>query len=173
MAGLPYPQELETDISIPGLGKFHMRPVKPGDESAFAAFTLRMKRADTRMRFFSPFKALPEALISRLTHIDYDREMAFVLFDAKGNVGGVGRLSTDADNARAEFALIVRSDLKHHGMGRFLLERLIAYAKSHGISEIFGDVLAENDAMLTLAREMGCEISIPPMGIVRATLILN
>ena len=78
-------------------------------------------------------RELPPGLLARLTQIDYDREMAFVLQDAKsGDFLGVSRISTDPDNIRAEFAVSVRSNLKGHGLGRLLMERLIAYAKARG-----------------------------------------
>ena len=115
---------------------------------------------------------MPPALLSRLTQIDYDREMAFVLFDAKNDIAGVGRLVADPDGVRAEFAVLVRTDLKGHGVGSALMDKLRSYARSRGIAEIFGDILLENGPMLALCRSMGFDISPPSHGVVRATLIL-
>jgi acetyltransferase len=168
----PYPQELETHETISGTGEFLMRPVRPEDAPAFIRFSARVTPEDVRLRFFSPFKSLPPVLLARLTQIDYDREMAFVLFDAENEVAGVGRLAADPNGLRAEFALLVRSDLKHHGIGRLFMRHLVDYAKPRGIGELFGDVLAENAPMLALCRDLGCEISPPSQGIVRATLRL-
>ena len=166
----PYPQELETHETVAGAGEFFMRPVRPEDAPAFDRLSLRVTPEDIRTRFFSSFNTLPAKLRARLTQIDYDREMAFVLFDAQAEIAGVGRLSTDPDGTRAEFAVLVRSDLKGLGIGRLLMNRLVSYARVRGIGEIFGDVLAENEAMLALCRELGCQISPPNSGIVRATL---
>jgi acetyltransferase len=114
---------------------------------------------DIRLRFFTPMRALPPGLLARLTQIDYDREMAFVLVDRRnGEFLGVSRFSADPDNIRAEFAVTVRSDLKGHGLGRLLMQRLIAYAKSRGTAEMVGDVLEENARMLALCRELGFTI---------------
>jgi acetyltransferase len=84
----------------------------------------------------------------------------------------VARIAADPDNARAEFAVTVRSDLKGHGAGRFLMQRIGAYAKKRGIGELFGDILAENTSMLALCRELGCSISSAPhdQSLMRATL---
>jgi acetyltransferase len=172
MAIRPYPQELESRETIPGLGEFLMRPVRPEDAPAFVRLSERLAPEDVRLRFFSPFKTLPPVLLARLTQIDYDREMAFVLFDAQNEVAGVGRLSADPDGARAEFAVLARSDLKGHGIGHLFMDRLIAYARARGIHELFGDTLVENEPMLTLCRELGFKISAPSRGIVRATLVL-
>ncbi|HTQ14206.1 MAG TPA: bifunctional acetate--CoA ligase family protein/GNAT family N-acetyltransferase [Rhizomicrobium sp.] len=168
----PYPQALESDASGPGHEGYRFRPIRPEDAPAIAAFAARVTPEDTRMRFFTPFKTLPRTLLARLTQIDYDREMAFVLFDERDAVAGVSRLAADPDGVRAEFAVIVRSDLKHRGLGRLLMDRLIAYARRRGIAEIFGDVLAENGAMLALCRDLGCALGTPSAGIVRATLPL-
>jgi len=168
----PYPQELETREAIPGLGEFLMRPVRPEDAPAFVRLSERLAPEDVRLRFFSPFKTLPPALLARLTQIDYDREMAFVLFDAQSEVAGVGRLAADPDGARAEFAVLARSDLKGHGIGHLFMNHLIAYARARGIRELFGDTLVENEPMLALCRELGFKISVPSHGIVHATLVL-
>jgi acetyltransferase len=125
------------------------------------------------MRFLSYFREISSALLARLTQIDYDREMAFVLFDPQNEVAGVVRLSADPDGQRAEFALLTRSDLKRRGIGRLLMNRLIAYAGTRGIGELFGDVLAENSAMLALCRGLGFSISAPSRGVVRAVLVLS
>ena len=97
-------------------------------------------------------------MLARLTQIDYDREMAFVLFDSAGAVAGVARIAADPDNLRAEFAVLVRSDLKGLGAGRLLMQRLGAYARDRGIGELFGDILSENTGMLALCRELGYSI---------------
>ena len=52
----------------------------------------------------------------------------------------VARLAADPDNQRAEFAVTVRSDLKGHGIGRLVMQRLITYARQRGIGEVFGMV---------------------------------
>jgi acetyltransferase len=168
----PYPAELEADIDIAGAGSFHIRPVRPEDAAAFTQFAARVNEADMRMRFFSPFRAVPPSLLARLTQIDYDREMALVLFDAAQTVAAVGRLAAEPDGLRAEFALLVRTDLKGRGIGSDLLQRLIAYARQRGVVEIWGDVLLENSTMLTICREFGFRIEPAAHGIMHATLSL-
>ncbi|MGN6517749.1 MAG: bifunctional acetate--CoA ligase family protein/GNAT family N-acetyltransferase [Rhizomicrobium sp.] len=169
----PYPDDLEGYLDVPGAGRFRVRPVKPEDAPAFIAFAQRLSNEDMRMRFFSPLRALPSSLLARLTQIDYDREMAFVLFDSGDAVVAVGRLAADPDGERAEFALAVRTDLKGRGIGYSLLQRVIAYARQRRIGEIWGHVLPENDTMLTLCRELGFSESRPAEGIVLVSLRLS
>ena len=172
----PYPKELEHVEHVDGMGEMLLRPIRPEDAPALEQMFAQLLPEDMRLRFFSPMRALPPGLLARLTQIDYDREMAFVLQDAKsGEFLGVGRISTDPDNIRAEFAVIVRSDLKGHGLGRLLMQRLIAYAKARGTAEMVGDVLEENARMLALCRELGFAIQPQPenRGVVRAFVQLN
>ena len=98
--------------------------------------------------------------------------MALVLFDSAGTVAAVARLVADPDGLRAEFALLVRTDLKGRGIGSALLQKLVGYARQRGIAEIWGDVLLENSAMLVICREFGFKLSPATQGIVRASLTL-
>ncbi len=170
----PYPKALEHRETIPGMGEFFLRPVRPQDASGFMRFFERLEPDDVRLRFFSPLRSVPPNLLARLTQIDYDREMAFVLFDAEDELMGIAHFSADPDKQRAEYAVIVRSDLKGNGIGRALMQQIVAYGKQFGVREIFGDVLEENAMMLALCRELGCTIA--PLagaaGVVRTTLLL-
>jgi acetyltransferase len=67
----------------------------------------------------------------------------------------VARAIADPDGNRAEFAIIVRSDLKGQGLGRLLMEKLIAYCRGRGIREIVGEALHSNRALLGMVRKLG------------------
>jgi acetyltransferase len=171
----PYPKELERVYTAPNVGEVLCRPVRPEDEQAFLKLFARLTPEDVRLRFFAPLRELPQRQLARLTQIDYDREMAFVLETRggpeAGAILGVARLAADPDNQRAEFAVTVRSDLKGRGIGTHLMERLLDYARERGIGEIFGDILAENAAMIALCRDF--KFAIKPLAetaeILRAT----
>jgi acetyltransferase len=172
----PYPTALERREHIAGVGETLLRPVRPEDAPAFNAFFDRLTPEDVRLRFFSMWHRIPSRQLVRLTQIDYDRDMALVLFaEASNEILGIVRLSADPNNERAEFAVIVRSDLKGKGLGRTLMLRLLDYARGRGIHVIFGDILRENHAMITLSRKLGFTISSTPGApdIVQATLPLS
>jgi acetyltransferase len=168
----PYPKELEAREPISGLGEFLVRPVRPEDAKAFTAFFTRLAPEDVRLRFFSPLRSLPNNLLSRLTHIDYDRDMAFVMFNDKSELVGIAHFSADPDKVKAEYAVLIRSDLKGNGMGTALMKRIIEYARQYGVGEIFGDVLEENTMMLSLCRDLNFTIApvVGSPGMVRASL---
>ena len=156
-----YPTELEKTVRARDGKMLTLRPIRPEDEPALQEFVRRQSPEDRRLRFFSLVKELDHRMAARLTQIDYDREMALVLLDPLATtpeILGVMRISADADGTRAEYAGAVRSDLKGLGLGRLLLEEIIEYCRQRGIGEIWGEVLAENDAMLRLVRRLGFSV---------------
>jgi acetyltransferase len=118
---------------------------------------------DLQLRFFHAVKSLPRSALARFTQIDYDREMAFIAAARDGDGGeetlGVARAIADPDRIRAEFAILVRSDLKGRGLGALLMKKIIRYCRDREIGEVVGDVLATNERMLALARDLGFEIA--------------
>jgi acetyltransferase len=67
----------------------------------------------------------------------------------------VARLVRESDGHSAEFAVIVQPDVKHHGVASHLMQRLIDWARQGGITEVVGQVLAENAPMLAFVRHLG------------------
>jgi len=138
----------------------HVRPVAPTDAPHLQEMIRRTDPDDIRMRFLHAMKQLPDKLAARLSQIDYAREMAFLAIDeSDGSVLGVSRLVADANNERAEYAVIVRTDWKGRGLGYALMNRLIEHARARGLHELFGDVLGENAPMLKMCRELGFQIA--------------
>jgi acetyltransferase len=156
----PYPSELEGRVEHKGV-RYRIRPIQPEDEPALMEAFRRLSPEDVRMRFFAPLRALSHEMAARLTQIDYDREMALVLAEEGAGAEsfvGIVRLAADPDFDKAEFAIIVLSHRQGRGIGRLLMDQIIAYAKTRGIRQVFGDVLAENHRMLSLARDLAFEI---------------
>jgi acetyltransferase len=159
LAICPYPKGLEETLTLSGGQTLALRPIKPEDEPAFQALFSRLSRDEIRFRFLNAMKMLTHTLAARLTQIDYDREMALVLCEPDSQkepmLYGVVRIAADPDNERAEFAILLQGDMTGLGLGPMLLRRIIQYAKSRGIREIFGEVLAENKPMLRLCEAFG------------------
>ena len=118
---------------------------------------------DIRFRFLTPRKEFSHKFIARFTQIDYSRAMAFIALDKEQKeLLGVARLAADPDYIKAEYAVIVRSDLKGTGIGWALMRHLIRYAEKEGLRELVGDVLASNQRMIEMCRTLGFEISPDP-----------
>jgi acetyltransferase len=174
----PYPKELEEDIPLADGRTLSLRPILPEDEPALQAAFAKLTPEEIRLRFFVPVKTLSHVVAARFTQIDYDREMALILTErgipGKTEIYGVVRISADPDNEHAEYAIIVRGDMTGLGLGVVLMRRIIDYARSRGIGEIYGDVLRENKTMLKLCQALGFTQSRVPdePSIVRVTLNL-
>jgi len=159
LAILPYPSGLDEEVEIGDGRRVRVRPIRPEDEPAHDAFFRRLSPDDVRFRFFGLVREMPHSQLARYTQIDYDREMAFIAVDESAPDGpetlGVVRAIEDPDRDRAEFAIIIRSDLKGKGLGHALLERMVRYCRSRGVRELVGQVLPDNRAMLDLAGSLG------------------
>lgn len=174
----PYPLELEETLPLPDGSTLQIRPVRPEDAPAFIAGFTRLSREDIRMRFMHIVKELTVAEATRLTQIDYDREMALVAFRQRPNQApegcGVARLISEPNRERAEFAIILLREATGIGLSSLLLHRLIRYARARGLRELYGEILRENQPMLELCRAMGFTVCTCPQDarVMIATLVL-
>jgi acetyltransferase len=133
-----------------------IRRLRPEDMALYRNFLADVSAEDLRLRFFADIAELSAAEIDKLSHLDYKHEMAFIALDEDtGRMLGLVRLKDELDERTAEFAVLVRSRLKGHGLGWLLMQRVIDYAKEKGLRRVYGDVLAENSAMLQMSAELG------------------
>ncbi|HGK7626221.1 TPA: protein lysine acetyltransferase, partial [Klebsiella pneumoniae] len=173
----PYPHQLEEWVVMKNGDRCLFRPILPEDEPQLLAFIAQVTKEDLYYRYFSEINEFTHDDLANMTQIDYDREMAFVAVRTsaeKSEILGVTRAISDPDNIDAEFAVLVRSDLKGLGLGRRLLEKLIAYTQSHGLQRLNGITMPNNRGMIGLARKLGFTVDIQlEDGIVSLSLPLN
>jgi acetyltransferase len=173
----PYPKELEEWVNV-GDWRVLLRPIRPEDEPQHHEMAVRTDPEDLRTRFFHPIRTFSHERLAGYTQIDYSRNMAFIASyvdaDGRPHTLGVVRAMSDPDLERAEFAVLIRSDLKGKGLGYALMDKIIRYCKARGIRVLWGDVLAENRAMLEMGAALGFKrtLSEEP-GIVTLTLPLQ
>jgi acetyltransferase len=111
------------------------------------------------LRFFSTLKYMPKEVLERVTHIDYDKQMAIVaLIDESGRdrMVGVGQynLLEDDPNA-AEFAIVVQDSLQGLGIGSAILYHLAHVAKLQNVHTIVGYIMNENRKMFGALKKSG------------------
>jgi acetyltransferase len=171
----PYPKELEEEVVFDGRTVL-LRPLRPEDEPQHREFVSHISEEDMQSRFFHAVKVLPSGDLAYLTQLDYERAMAFIAVamgeGGKSETIGVVRAQADPDNECAEFAVIVRSDLKGHGLGSLLMEKIIRYCRQRGVRRICWDVIATNTRMQQLAAAQGFHAETAREGVVRVTLEL-
>lgn len=156
----PYPAELVEQWTACG-DTLEVRPIRPEDAEAHLALFHRLAPEDIRYRFFSLLRELSPEQVNRLTHIDYDREMAMIAVRGSETVG-VARLVREPSGTEAEFAIAVDSAMKGRGIGRHLMRRILDWARRQGVTAVVGQVLAENHRMLGFIRGLGFEFSRVP-----------
>lgn len=157
----PYPDTLESTLSLP-TGIFHIRPIRPEDEPKLLDMIGRSSLEDLRSRFLGALRTVPHALAARLSQIDYDREMALVAVNQEGALTAVCRIVIDPNFEQAEYAIMVRTDLKGHGLGTALTQAIFRYARVRGVKTAWGDTLATNEHMLHLASDFGASVEAHP-----------
>jgi acetyltransferase len=151
-----------------------IRRIQPEDKTLYSDFLRDVSADDLRLRFFARVGELSAAESDRLSHLDYSHEMAFIALDEKtGEMLGLVRLRDELDEETAEFAILVRSRLKGHGLGWLLMQRVIDYAKEKGLRRVYGDVLAENASMLQMTEELGFHAEDIGSGLKRVVLNLK
>jgi len=153
---------METTTS--GEVNIFVRPIKPEDAPLLVELFNTLSSRSIYYRFFGPMKRMPPDMLARFTQIDYDRDMALVVFaveDGKvlGKILGVSRLFRDSDGKIAEFSVVVSDPWQGKGIGAALMEKLIGIAKEQGVEYLWGIVLAENTQMLALGKSLGFTIS--------------
>lgn len=154
----PYPAELMESWQA-GDQLFTIRPIRPEDAAAHTDFIRRIPHEDLRYRFFTALREVAPEQMARLTQIDYTREMAFIAVRATDHATvGVSRLVRESDAAAGEFALLVQPDAKGMGLATHLMQRLLAWALTQGMTHISGQVLADNHPMLAFVRHMGFSV---------------
>ncbi|MFG1297204.1 bifunctional acetate--CoA ligase family protein/GNAT family N-acetyltransferase [Xanthobacter variabilis] len=155
----PYPPEHVKQIPLTDGHFVILRPIRPEDEPGLVDVVRRSDPQDVRMRFLGSVKDFPHLMAARLSQIDYDREMAFVAVEDGGDICGVVRIIADPDNDEAEYAIMVRSDMKGKGLGYRLMTEILEHARSRGLKRVFGDVMRENGPMLHMAEDLGFKVA--------------
>ncbi len=158
MAIHPYPDELEAEVRLPDKTVLRVRPIRPEDAALEQVFVAGLSERSRYMRFMQHLPALTPQMLARFTQVDYDRELALVaLDDASGNdqIVGVARYVANPDGESVEFAIVVADAWQGRGLGRVLMQRLIASASACGYTQMTGSVLAMNKSMLEFVNRLG------------------
>jgi len=154
----PYPAELEEELALRDGPKVLARPVRSEDEPAYTELLRRTDPAGVPSRLGRVGLVAREVAL-QLVHIDYDRQMTFVV-PVSGPAGEPQILAvvdtlTSPDNREAEYSLLVRSDARRSGLGRALLEKMMRYCRSRGTRTLFSMIAKDDVPMLSLAFKLG------------------
>ncbi|HKW63733.1 MAG TPA: bifunctional acetate--CoA ligase family protein/GNAT family N-acetyltransferase [Candidatus Acidoferrum sp.] len=156
----PYPSQYISRWTMKDGSKTLIRPIRPEDEPLMVEFHGTLSDSTVYLRYFHMQK-----LDSRIAHerlirkcfVDYDREIALVAERTDRQTGkhelvGVGRLTRQPNFRDAELGILVTDRCQGTGLGTELLSRLIDTARKEKLDRVIAHILAENQAMLKLAK---------------------
>ncbi|MEZ5141129.1 MAG: GNAT family N-acetyltransferase [Acidimicrobiales bacterium] len=151
-----YPARWESDAVLADGATVHIRPVRPGDAPALAAFHERQSRESVYFRFFTPRPRLSRRDLERLTHVDYVTRMAFVAV-LGDEVIAIAGYDVWQHRNEAEVSFFVDDRQQGRGLATVLLEYLIVAARESGLEALTAQVLPTNRKMLGVLHRAGFE----------------
>ena len=138
-----------------------IRPARPGDYDAVKAMHEAMSLDNAYLRFFGLSRTAAEAEARRICRQPRRGRVALLAVEG-GEVVGVASYEVldgqGTDHKDAEIAFAVADRMHHRGIATLLLEHLVWYARSHGITTFIGHTLAENTAMLKVIADAGLPV---------------
>lgn len=163
---------------LPNGRELLIRPIRPEDAEPLRAGFPLLQPEEVRHRFGYTMGELTPELAQRFTRVNPRSEFALVAAEplppGEALIGAIARISVDADERGGEFAILVSSHIANMGVGRYLMTRLVKWARSRRLQCLYGDVLETNEAMIALAQSLGfVRAEGESAGLVRMTLDLR
>ena len=139
-----------------------IRPIRAEDEHLMYDFHASLSERTVAMRYLSAFgldERVTHERLARMTHNDYDREIALVAEgeqDGRKSILGVARLSKlHGTEDEARFTMLVSDAFQGRGLGREMLQRILQVGRDEKIKQIIALMSPDNEIMQKLFGEMG------------------
>ena len=133
-----------------------VRPIRPDDKAALAAFFERLSPESRRRRFLAPKPRLTARDLAFLTEVDGRDHVALVAVDPDDGIVGVARYAAWRDGSGlAEIAFAVAEDWQGRGLATALAGRLVEHARGSGLAGLTASTFVENLAARALLRRLG------------------
>jgi RimJ/RimL family protein N-acetyltransferase len=142
-----------------------IRPIQPSDSVMEGEFVRNLSVETKHYRFLGGVKELSPTELKHLCDVDGRHSMAFVATLKKNGTEteiGVSRYAGCSSDGVGEMAVTIAEAWQHKGLGLLLVKRLIAYAKTHGVKQLYSVDLADNTGMRGLATELGMSVKRDP-----------
>ncbi|GAB4401977.1 MAG: GNAT family N-acetyltransferase [Rhodoferax sp.] len=147
----PEVRRYDTVVPIRSLGENHRGRI----ERHLCALDAR----DRYLRF--GYAASDEAIRQYVEALDFDNDEIFGIYNRNLELIATAHLAYSLDrgvHASAEFGVSVLPKARGRGYGTRLFERAMMHARNQNIRKLYVHVLAENQAMLAIARNAGATI---------------
>jgi len=127
-----------------------IRPIEPGDEALYRELLVSLNDRDRYLRFFHSVPNIGPSEV--LPFVRSRRDMIGVLAIEDGKALGAAHAFIE-DDGSAEFAVEVRPDYRHHGIGGKLLATLVQKLRERGVRELIAHSLYDNSEFALIASE--------------------
>jgi GNAT superfamily N-acetyltransferase len=142
-----------------------IRPIRATDSALESEFIRNLSEATKHYRFLGGVAELPPAELKCLCEVDGSHSMAFVA-TVPGNGSeieiGVCRYGEGLKEGVLEMAITIADAWQDKGLAQLLLKPLIAFARDHGVKQLYSVEFADNTAMRRLASDFGMGVTNDP-----------
>jgi len=142
-------KELPLDINTSAVR------LRTTDRAGLLAHFLALNPEDRRLRFGS--RAADQLLEEYAGRIDFAHDCLFAVHDETLRLVAVVHVANGAEEA--ELGMSVLPGWRGHGLGNALLQRAVVWLRNRGTLSVHVHCLAENAAMMHLARKNGMRIA--------------
>lgn len=150
---------LQTHIDERTVTILPVRLTNEAIEAIEAKFVQLLSPQFTHFQFFGGARELsPQAVEAFCTVHGRHHSMAFIATlqeNGEETQIGVSRFAPNNQYDIREMVVTVADLQQHQELGMLLAEKLIAFAKDHGVKNLYSVELADNWAMRDLARDLG------------------
>lgn len=151
------------DIRLRDGRQLRLRLLGSGDRELLRAFFARCSAEAIRYRFLSPMNSIPHTLVDYLADSDGSRHVALILTQREAGeemIVAEGRYVVFNERpVIADIAFLVADEFRRRGIATLLIDELIPIACRNGVTHLSADVLADNNAMISLLRRTGLALS--------------
>ena len=156
-----YPSQYETEVLLKDGSRILLRPIRRDDAERWLAFFQRQSEQTKYLRFqHDPGEMGPEDAL-RFCTVDYKNTFALVgevQREQRKEIIAIGRYYRLPNKRSARVAFAIEDAYHGKGIGTRLIEWLANAARDNGIAVFEGDVLAENERMMSVLRDYGFHI---------------
>ena len=156
-----YPAQYETEVLLKDGSRILLRPIRQDDTERWLAFFQRQSQQTKYFRFQrDPGEMGPEDAL-RFCTVDYQNTFALVgevQKEQRKEIVAIGRYYRLPDKRSARVAFAIEDAYHGKGIGTKLIEWLANIARDNGIAFFKGDVLAENERMMSVLKDYGFHI---------------
>ncbi len=158
-----YPRKYEEQAVLADGTQIYIRPILPEDAPRLQEAFKRLSPQTVYYRFLETFKELSDRQAHELAHVDYQNRMAIVasiIEDGKESIIGVARYGclVPEHPELAEAAIVVRDDFQSRGLGTLIMDRLVRYARDHGVEAFLGYIHTSNFRIMRFIEKGGLPI---------------